>query len=37
MGAGAGVVFLALSPWLKHWAHADATTPAAIPVTVEAP
>jgi POT family proton-dependent oligopeptide transporter len=21
-GAGAGVVFLAASPWLKRWAHA---------------
>jgi POT family proton-dependent oligopeptide transporter len=20
-GAGAGVLLLALSPWLKHWAH----------------
>ncbi|HTX49280.1 MAG TPA: oligopeptide:H+ symporter [Caulobacteraceae bacterium] len=36
IGAAAGVIFLALSPWLKHWAHAGGT-PTAIPTTVEAP
>ncbi|MGH6955924.1 MAG: peptide MFS transporter, partial [Caulobacteraceae bacterium] len=31
-GAGAGVVLLALSPWLKHWAHgADSTGAVASP------
>ena len=28
-----GVVFLALSPWLKHWAHATTDTPASDPPT----
>ena len=37
IGAGAGVVFLALSPWLKHWAHAEGPAMPAGPVTVEAP
>jgi POT family proton-dependent oligopeptide transporter len=37
IGAGAGVVFLALSPWLKHWAHAEGPATPAGPVIVETP
>ena len=37
IGAGAGVVFLALSPWLKHWAHAEEVSRGAGVVAVEAP
>jgi POT family proton-dependent oligopeptide transporter len=30
-GLAAGVVMLALSPWLKRWAHADVVEPAERP------